>query len=459
MKEEEYMDKDMTKGRPLGLIMRFALPLIIGNMVQQLYNMADTVIVGRFVGADALAAVGSTGTIMFLVLGFANGLTTGFTVLTGQAFGAGEIKRVKHSVANAVILSAIIAAVISVLSVLSMGGVLHLMNTPENIYHDALIYISIICAGTACSVYYNLFSAMLRSVGNSMIPLIILAFSAVLNVILDLTLIIGVHMGVAGAALATVTAQGISALLSLAYIYKKSESLKPDRDDWHLTRSDTNFQIRVGLPMAIQYAITASGTMIMQAAINMFGSAAVASISAANKAVSLFTQIFPAMGQTMAAYTAQNYGKGDIDRVKKGTRQAVIATTLMGAAASVIVVLTIKPLMGVFFSGEVDMDAMLTLAKPYVYACAVCFTPLGMIFIYRNVMQACGQALLPVMGGVAELLCRVGCAAAAIVMHNYYAAAFCDPAAWLGAGPYFLIAYMVSMKKTARNLGHQQKTV
>ena len=209
------MEKDMTKGSPLPVILQFTLPLIIGNIFQQLYNMADTIIVGRYVGADALAAVGSTGTIMFLVLGFAQGITAGFTVLTSQRFGAKDTRGVKRSVANGILLALLFTVVLTFFSMISMRPLLHLMNTPENIFQDAYTYIMIICGGLIATIFYNLLSSYLRAVGNSQTPLMFLIFSAVLNVLLDLLLIIRFKMGVAGAGYATVFSQGISAVLCL----------------------------------------------------------------------------------------------------------------------------------------------------------------------------------------------------------------------------------------------------
>ena len=210
----------MTRGNPLSIIIRFTIPLFIGNVFQQLYNMFDTIIVGRFVGQNALAAVGSTGTIMFLILGFCSGLTSGFTVLTSQRFGAKDVRGVRMSVANSLILSAVLVVVMTAGSLLCMKPLLRMMNTPEEIFEDAYAYISVICMGILASVAYNLFSALLRAVGNSRMPLIVLVFSAVLNVILDLVLIVVFRMGTMGAALATDLAQGISSILCLIYIVK-----------------------------------------------------------------------------------------------------------------------------------------------------------------------------------------------------------------------------------------------
>ncbi|MEY8352025.1 MATE family efflux transporter [Lachnospiraceae bacterium 54-53] len=283
----------------------------------------DTIVVGRFIGPDALAAVGSTGTIMFLVIGFSQGMSTGFTVLTSQRFGARDEKGAKHSVANGTILSAFVIAFMTFFSLIFMRPLLRLMNTPENIFEDAHTYISIICIGIAANIFYNLFSSFLRSVGNSRIPLLFLVFSSCLNVVLNLLFVITFQMGVAGSAWATNVPQGASAVLCILYIYKKVPALAPERNQWKLTGADTRHQLSVGIPMALQFGITASGTMIMQSAINLFGSTAVAAYTAANKFRNIATQGMTAMGQTVATYAGQNYGKGDIKRIRHGVRLAL----------------------------------------------------------------------------------------------------------------------------------------
>ncbi len=434
-------ESDMTVGRPLPVILKFAWPLILGNMFQQLYNMVDTIIVGRFVGADALAAVGSTGTIMFLVLGFCNGFATGFTVLTSQMYGAGERHRVQHSVSNGIILALIFSAVMTALSLGFMKPILHMMNTPANIFDDAYTYISIICMGIVTSFFYNLLSSLLRAVGNSKTPLLFLMVSAGLNVVLDLLFTVGMRMGVAGAALATVLAQGISAAACLVYIYKKVPVLQPQRSDWRLTRADTRHQIHMGLPMALQYAISASGTMIMQAAVNLFGSTAVAAFTAASKAQGLFTQVFLSMGQAMAAFCGQNFGKGDLNHLKKGVRDATLATIVMGLVAGALILLTMHPMLSLFFTGGTDFEEIISWARPYLIMCAACYIPLGFIFVFRSSMQGCGYALLPTLSGVVELVTRLVLGIAGMKTMNYLMASGCDPAAWLTAGIYTLLAW------------------
>lgn len=440
------MERDMTKGSPLPVILRFTLPLIIGNIFQQLYNMADTIIVGRYVGADALAAVGSTGTIMFLVLGFAQGITAGFTVLTSQRFGAKDTNGVKRSVANGILLALIFTVFLTSVSMVLMRPLLHLMNTPENIFNDAYTYIMIICGGLVTTVFYNLFSSYLRAVGNSQIPLVFLVFSAILNVFLDLLFIIYFKMGVAGAGSATILSQGISAVLCLFYIYRFMPDMRPERQHWKLHAADSRHQLSMGIPMALQFAITGSGTMIMQAAINLFGSEAVAAFTAACKLQNLVTQGFPAMGQTMAAYSGQNFGKGDLPRIKKGVRAALLISITYSIAAAALVFLLLKPCLGLFFTGDVDMASMMPWAKTYSYMCALFYVPLCTIFIFRNAMQGCGYGFLPMMGGVSELLARLIVAVIAMKVVSYPLACFCDPAAWTTAAVFTGVSYLFVMK-------------
>lgn len=446
------MQTDMTKGSPLSIILRFAFPLFIGNVFQQLYNMCDTIIVGRFVGQNALAAVGSTGTIMFLVLGFSSGLTSGFTVLTSQRYGAGDPDGVKKSVANGTFLALILIVLMTTVSIAVMHPLLHLMNTPSEIYEDAYAYISIICWGIFCSVAYNLLSALLRAVGNSRMPLVFLVFSACLNVVLDLVFIINFHMGTAGAAIATDLSQGISSVLCLFYIMKKVPELVPEKGMWRFYPDATSKQLRVGIPMALQFGITASGTMIMQAAINLYGATAVAAFTAASKVQNLVTQGNIAMGQTMATYSGQNYGAGNYERIRKGVRCSMGAITVYALAAAFVVVAALEPLMSIFFSSGTDLTDMMPYARTYIICCAIFYIPLGFIFIFRNTMQGCGYGLLPMLGGVVELGCRLALAALSMVTMNYVMASLCDPMAWLGAGIFTGIAYRYVIRRVKNTL-------
>lgn len=442
----------MTKGNPLSVILKFTLPLFLGNIFQQLYNMVDTIVVGRFVGPDALAAVGSTGTIMFLVIGFSQGMCTGFTVLTSQRFGAGDAKGAKHSVANGIILSAFVVVAMTAISLFFMKPLLRLMNTPGDIFEDAYTYISIICMGIVANVFYNLFSSFLRAVGNSRVPLLFLAFSSGLNLVLNLLFVIVFQMGVSGSAWATNVSQGISAILCISYIYKKVPALAPNKDQWNLNKWDTRHQLSVGIPMALQFGITASGTMIMQSAINLFGSTAVAAYTAANKFQNIVLQGMIATGQTMATYSGQNYGKGDIKRIRHGVRAALEISVVYSLICSVVISQTLPFALRLFFSGDVDVSTMMPWAKTYIYLCAIFYVPLGTIFIFRNTLQGCGYGLFPMLGGVAELTARLVTAGIAIHLLSFRLSCACDPAAWVSAALFTGISYIFVMKKVEKSM-------
>lgn len=407
-------EKDMTVGDPQKIILNFTIPVFIGNVFQQVYSMADTVIVGKFVGTKALAAVGATGTINFLILGFLLGLTAGFTVLTAQKFGAGDMESMRKTVGNAAILSFIVAVAMTLVSMLGMRWLLTFMNTPEDIFDDAYTYIMIICGGIFTQVLYNLLSSILRALGNSKTPLYFLLLSAGLNIVLDLVLIIYFHMGVAGAAYATVISQGVSGFLCLIFIIKKVPVLHMEKGEFRLEKNLSIQQLKVGFPMALQYSITAIGTMMVQSALNMLGSIAVAAFTAANKIENLLTQAFVAQGVTMATYCAQNMGAGRPDRIRKGFRAADMQGFLYGIGAGIFFIFAGKYLTYLFLSENVE--EVIGNVEIYLRCIGIFMIPLAIVNIYRNGIQGMGYGLLPMMAGVAEL---VGRGATALVAAHY----------------------------------------
>lgn len=438
----------MTVGKPTGIIIHFTLPIFIGNLFQQLYSMADTVIVGKFVGTGALAAVGSVGTIMFLILGFLQGLTAGLTVLTAQRFGAGDLKGMRRSVGTAAVLSGAVAVVMTVGSMLLMKPLLLFMHTPEDIFHDAYSYIMIICAGIVTTVLYNLLSGVLRALGDSKTPLYFLILSAALNVGLDLFLIIVFHMGAAGAAYATVISQAVSGIGCLVYIMKKVPALKLEKEDFRPQWYMTKMQLGVGIPMALQYSITAIGAMMVQSSLNLLGSMSVAAFTAANKIEQLGTQAYVALGTTMATYCAQNTGAGQVKRIRQGFRSA----TLIGAAYSVLLAIpmvTVGKYMVHFFVSQ-DAEAIMGQADIYLKCVGFFLIPLTVVNVYRNGIQGMGYGLLPMMAGVAELLGRGAVAMAAAWQKSYLGACLASPAAWVLAGGLLLVMYFKLMKQQER---------
>lgn len=437
-------EKDMTVGDPQKIILNFTIPVFIGNVFQQVYSMADTVIVGKFVGTKALAAVGATGTINFLILGFLLGLTAGFTVLTAQKFGAGDMESMRKTVGNAAILSFIVAVAMTLVSMLGMRWLLTFMNTPEDIFDDAYTYIMIICGGIFTQVLYNLLSSILRALGNSKTPLYFLLLSAGLNIVLDLVLIIYFHMGVAGAAYATVISQGVSGFLCLIFIIKKVPVLHMEKGEFRLEKNLSIQQLKVGFPMALQYSITAIGTMMVQSALNMLGSIAVAAFTAANKIENLLTQAFVAQGVTMATYCAQNMGAGRPDRIRKGFRAADMQGFLYGIGAGIFFIFAGKYLTYLFLSENVE--EVIGNVEIYLRCIGIFMIPLAIVNIYRNGIQGMGYGLLPMMAGVAELVGRGATASWPLITAVISVPVWASPVAWILASALLLVMYHFIMK-------------
>ena len=441
MKAAQY---DMTVGNPTKIILNFTLPIFIGNVFQQFYNMADAVIVGKFVGTKALAAVGSTGTIMFLIYGFVVGMTAGFTVLTAQKFGAGDLPAMRRTVAGASILSLIIGLILTAAFMLLMEPWLHLMNTPSDIYADAYSYIMIISGGILAQMLYNLLASILRALGNSKVPLYFLIFSALLNIALDLFFIIVFHMGAAGAAIATIISQGVSGLLCLVYIIKKVPILHMTREDWHPEGALLKRQMQIGIPMALQYSITAIGTMMVQSSLNILGSTLVAAFTAASKIEQVVTQAYVALGTTIATYGAQNMGAGNILRIRKGFRSSTIIGIVYSFAAAALV-MTVGKYMSYLFVSE-DVALIIDSVDIYLKCVGAFFIPLTIVNIYRNGIQGLGYGLLPMMAGVAELIGRGVVAVIAARQHSYLGVCLASPAAWVLAAALLLVMYFYIVK-------------
>ena len=451
------MKTDMTTGKPMKMIIDFTIPVFVGGVFQQFYNMMDAIIVGKFVGTKGLAAVGSTGTIMFLILGCLMGLTAGFTVITAQKFGAGKIREMRQTVGNAAILSAVISLIMTAVSVIGMKKLLIFMHTPDDIFQDAYVYIMIICGGIFAQVLYNLVASILRALGNSKTPLYFLILSALLNIVLDLLFIVVFHMGVAGAAWATVISQGVSGILCVLYIVKAVPELHLERDDWRLRRNISRNQISVGIPMGLQYSITAIGTMMVQSALNILGSYAVAAFTAGNKIENIFAQAFVAIGTTMATYNAQNIGAGKLDRVRTGFRCSHIIGVVYAIVTGLILIFWGKYFSYLFISD--NAAEVVPMVDIYVKCVGVFFIPLHFVNCLRNGIQGMGYGFLPMMAGVAELTGRGVTAVIAAGHKSYFGACMASPIAWVVAAALLIFMYFFVMKDMSRRLGFGREII
>ena len=444
-------EMDLTTGNPFRSLLKFAIPVILGNLFQLFYTLADSVIVGKTLGADSLAAVGSTSIIIYFVFCFINGFTGGFGICLGQKCGAKDEKGMRKSVAVSTLLSIAFTVVLTLICCLLSHQILRWMQIPADISGEAYDYMFVVLLGTGATVFYNMISNMLRALGDSKTPLYFLILAALLNIVLDLVFIIVFHMGVAGAAWATITAQGVSGVLCLIYIIKYVPELRLKADDWRFRSEIAKKEILVGIPMGLQYSITAIGTMMVQSALNILGSYAVAAFTAGNKIENIFTQAYVAIGTTMATYNAQNIGARKLDRVRQGFNSAHIIGITYAIVTGVIIFFFGKYLSYLFISD--NAAEVIPMVDTYVKCVAVFFIPLHFVNALRNGIQGMGYGLLPMLAGVAELAGRGITAMIAAAHKSYFGACMASPMAWVLAGGLLIIMYFYVMKDMKRRLG------
>ena len=446
------MTKDLTKGSPVRLILGFAIPLLAGMLFQQLYSFVDTMIVGRFLGVTALAGVGATGSINFLVLGFCMGICSGFAIPVAQRFGAHEESRMREFVANGAWLAIGFSVVITVFTVVYCRDILTLMNTPKDCFEEAYRYIVVIFTGIPCTFLYNLLSGYLRSLGDSKTPLFFLILSSVLNVALDLLLILVFHMGVLGASLATVISQGVSGLLCLLWIAVRFPILHITREEWRVQGKRMTELCAYGVPMGLQYSITAIGSVILQVAVNSLGSVAVAAATAGSKVLSFLACPFDALGSTMATYGAQNVGASRYDRLNRG----VFAASMMGFAYSVLAFAVTwffgTELVSLFVSGEGGAE-LIELAQQYMLVVVLFYPLLTLVNVVRFMIQGMGFSAFAILAGVMEMFARGACGIWLVPLWGFFGASLGGPLAWVFADAFLIPAYF-KCRRTLMSRAH-----
>lgn len=435
----------MTNGSPMKLILQFCIPLFFGMLFQQFYSMMDTVIVGKFLGVNALAAVGATGSINFMIIGFCMGVCNGFAIPVAQQFGAGDYHALRKYVANSAWLTIAFAGVMTVGVCALCRQILMWMNTPSDIMNGAYGYIFIIFLGIPVTYLYNLLSGIIRSLGDSKSPLIFLVFSSILNIALDMALILVFRMGVAGAAWATVISQAISGIACLIYMMKRFEILKITKEEWRLDGKYAAVLCNMGIPMGLQYSITAIGSVILQTAVNMLGSTAVASIAAASKIGLFFCCPFEAMGSTMATYAGQNVGAGKLDRISKGIKSTCIMGLVYSVAAFVL--LTVFGTTIALLFVDASETLILQNVRWFLMINSAFFFPLALVNIVRFTIQGLGFSRLAILAGVCEMAARSIVGLGFVPVFGYIAACFASPIAWICADLFLIPAYLYVMKK------------
>ena len=437
--------KDMTSGSTMKLILGFAVPLLMGMLFQQVYSLVDTIIVGRFLGVSALAAVGATGSINFLIVGFCQGICNGFALPVAQRFGAKDYDGLRKYVGNSAVLSIIFGGAITLITVIACRPILELMQTPADIIDLSYHYIVVIFAGIPAIMLYNILSAYLRSLGDSITPVIFLVLSAGLNIGLDLLFIVTFHLGVFGAAFATVLSQPVSGILCLILIIKKFDLLHLKREDWKLDWGYSRYLLIMGLPMGLQYSITAIGSVILQASVNTLGSTAVASMTAGSR-ISMFVVCpFDALGSTMATFGGQNVGAGRLDRLGRGLRSAVILGAIYSALILVVLIFFGRDLILLFVSAK--EAAVIAQAKQFLVTNAAFYLMLALVNIVRFLIQGMGFSGFAVFAGVFEMVARTLVGLVFVPIFGFTAACSANPLAWIFADCFLIPAFFHCRKK------------
>jgi putative MATE family efflux protein len=433
---------DMTAGSPTRDIIRFALPLICGYILQQLYLIIDAAIVGRFIGVGALAAVGASSSIMFLIMGFCNGSCAGFAIPVAQSFGAKDYTAMRSYVSNALRLSALIAVVLTLITCLLCTPILKMVNTPHDVFSDAWTFLFLNFIAIPFTIAYNVLSGFIRALGNSRQPFYFLIFSSIVNILLDFLFIIMMHLGVAGAGLATMLSQAVSAWLCLTYIKKKMQLLIPQGSERRYNKALALRLLNNGIPMGLQFSITAIGIIMLQSANNALGTLYVAAFTASMRVKYLFTCVFENIGVAMATYCGQNIGAQKVSRVSLGIRSA-IKIMLVYFVITMLLIMPFADYMMMLFVDDSE-TAIITNAAMFMRIAAYFYPALGLLTILRYSIQGLGYSNLSMMSGVMEMIARCGVSIFLVPALGFLGVCYGDPVAWVAADV-FLVPAMIML--------------
>ena len=439
--------RDMTKGNPGRLILMFAVPLMIGNVFQQLYTMVDTVVVGQVAGVQALAALGAVEWIMWMVLGVSSGITQGFAILMAQDYGARKWKQLKKTVAHSYVLTTITAVLLFLTSQIFAHWILSFLNTPDNIIGMSLLYLRIVFCGIPVVAAYNVFAGVLRSLGNSRTPLVAMVIAAGINIILDLVFVAGLHMGVAGAALATVIAQCFSALYCFI-IVRKIEIVHITREDFRAVPGLNRKLLSLGTPILFQDVIISVGGLAVQFVVNGYGFLFVAGFTATNKLYGILEMAAISYGYAIVTYVGQNLGAGQISRIKKGVHISGFLAFLTSAFISVMMFIFGKHILRMFISGDpAQTEQVLGIAWHYLSIMASVLCILYFLYVYRSALQGLGDTMIPMLSGVVEFFIRVGVALLLPKVMGQNGIFYAEITAWTGAAVLLAVSYYIRIRK------------
>ena len=447
------MVKDMTKGNPLKLISTFTIPFLIGNLIQQFYVLISTIFVSVFVGPQALGGVGIASTISFVMFGFAVGSCNGFCIVLAQRFGAKRKKGIKISVATSMHLYIVFTIFITIVSILLTKPILKLIDTPPENFEHAYTFAIISYCGTFSQVAYNLFSGMLRSVGDNKTPLIFLIISAGLNICFDFLTVGYLQMGTKGAALSTIAAQTISSIPCLIFIYKHYPFMWPSKKEWKINRNYILAQIKIGIPMGLEFSVTGIGLILLQKAVNKFGKDIIAGFAIAMRVENLIIASFIALATATATFTAQNFGAQNFIRIKQGARSTLIIGAFLCVVFGGILMLLWDQITGLYLltndpsTTEISKITIKKAARQYIDIAIFNFPILCILITFRSLIQATNKTLIPLLAGFCELLMRTIGAFILSSFIGYIGICLSPICAWWGAFFMVIIAYFVNIKK------------
>ena len=449
--------RNMTEGSPVRLLISFALPLMAGNVFQQLYTVVDTAVVGQVVGVKALAAVGAADWLNWMVLGIVQGLTQGFSILMAQYFGAGDHRELSRSVGASLTLCAVSSALILLLSQLSAGPVLRLLNTPNDIFGDSLLYLRIIFAGVPVITAYNFLAAILRALGDSKTPLYAMIVAALINVGLDLLFVMGFHWGIAGAAAATVIAQVFSGVYCFFNV-KKVTFLKLEKKDLLPSRQMAVSLLKLGTPVALQNGIISVGGMVVQSVINRYGMLFIAGFTATNKLYGILEIAATSYGYAVTSYVGQNLGGRLLQRIKRGMRSAAVIALATSAVIAVCMLLFGKIFLGLFISGTPgEVEASMGIGYHYLAIMSLCLPILYLLHIYRAALMGLGDTVIPMASGFMEMAMRIAVALLLPLAIGQEGIFYAEVGAWLGAAVLLTISFYGRMHGLSRSRGWRQE--
>ncbi len=441
--------KELTKGAALPLILKFTMPLLLGNLLQQTYSLVDAAIVGRFLGIDALASVGASTSVVFLILGFCNGCCAGFGIPVAQKFGARDYSAMRRHVNTCLKLSVVMSVVIAVATSLLCAPILRAMRTPDNIFEGAFAYLLTTFIGIPFTFFYNLLSCVIRALGDSKTPFWFLLFAAVLNIVLDLFCILVLDWGVAGAAVATVFSQGLSAVLCYVYMHHRFDILRSTSEEKHFDCRAARTLILVGVPMGLQFSITAIGSIMLQSSNNALGTACVAAFTAATRIKMFCICSFESLGIAMATYAGQNYGAGLPRRVLDGVKKSVgimlvycvLMSALLWPGAEMFALLFVSP----------DETEILADTALFLHVSVSFFPILGLLCILRYTIQGVGYTGFAMLSGVSEMVARIIVSVVAVPLWGYTAVCFGDSMAWCAAVAFLVPAFAYVYRRLLRH--------